>query len=232
MYRIQIDPAILQTFPQYSLMVIYAQGLQNLESQPWSTEILRQAEQRIRFTTQKPAEHPHIAAWRSAYAEFGLKPSKFLCSAEALLSRVVKGQDLPNINTLVDLYNAVSIASVLPIGGEDWDKLEADLVLRFADGTESFDTFKDGQAVLENPQQGEVIWADKNRVTCRTWNWRQGIRTRLTSNSVNAYFILDHLAPYPLEHLHTAGNQLIEYLKQVSPNCQIETEFFGAAKPI
>ena len=232
MYRIQIDPAILQTFPQYSLMVIYAQGLQNLESQPWSTEILRQAEQRIRFTTQKPAEHPHIAAWRSAYAEFGLKPSKFLCSAEALLSRVVKGQDLPNINTLVDLYNAVSIASVLPIGGEDWDQLEHDLILRFAGGSELFDTFKDGQPVVEHPAQGEVIWAEGNRVTCRAWNWRQGIRTRLTSNSVNAYFILDHLAPYPLEHLHTAGNQLIAYLKQMSPNCQIKTEFFGAAKPI
>ena len=137
-----------------------------------------------------------------------------------------------NINTLVDLYNAVSIASVLPIGGEDWDQLENDLILRFADGSELFDTFKDGQLVFDHPLQGEVIWADGNHVTCRAWNWRQGIRTRLTEKSVNAYFILDHLAPYPLEHLHTAGNQLIEYLQQVAPSCEIQTEFFGAAKPL
>ncbi len=233
MHRIQIDPAILQRFPQYSLMVIYAYNLQNPTSQTWSTEILRQAEaeQRLVFASQKPAEHPHIAAWRSVYAEFGLKPSKFLCSAEALLSRVVKGLELPTINTLVDLYNAVSIKHIMPIGGEDWDCLEDNLILRFADGIELFDTFKDGQPVVENPLQGEVIWADGNRVTCRAWNWRQGIRTRLTEKSVNAYFILDHLAPYPLEHLQMAGNQLIEYLKQVAPNCRIETELFGAAEP-
>ncbi len=232
MFRIQVEPSILQRFPEYSLMVIYAKGLQNSSSQPWSTELLRQTEQAVRplFAAQKPAEHSHIAAWRSAYGAFGLKPSKFLCSAEALLSRVVKGQDLPEINTLVDLYNAISLKHVMPIGGEDWDKLEADLVLRFADGTEGFDTFKDGQPVLEHPQQGEVIWADENRVTCRAWNWRQGIRTRLTEQSVNAYFILDHLAPYPLEHLHLAGSELIAFLKQVSPNCEIQTELFGIAK--
>jgi DNA/RNA-binding domain of Phe-tRNA-synthetase-like protein len=233
MFRIQVDPQILQSFPQYSLMVIYAKGLQNFQSQAWSTEILRQTEsaQRPVFATQKPAEHEHIAAWRSAYGAFGLKPSKFLCSAEALLSRVVKGQDLPSINTLVDLYNAISIKHVMPIGGEDWDRLEDDLVLRFADGSEGFDTFKDGQPILENPQQGEVIWADGNRITCRAWNWRQGIRTRLTEQSVNAYFILDHLAPYPLEHLHTAGNELMALLKQLAPSCEIETELFGAVKP-
>lgn len=234
MFRIQIDPSILQRFPQYSLLVIYVKGLQNSESQPWSTEILRHAEstQRLAFATQKPAEHDHIAAWRSAYAAFGLKPSKFLCSAEAMLSRVVKGQDLPSINTLVDLYNAVSIKHVMPIGGEDWDQLEDNLILRFADGTETFDTFKDGQPVLENPLPGEVIWAAGNQITCRAWNWRQGIRTRLTEKSVHAYFILDHLAPYPLEHLHLAGNELIALFKQVSPNCEIETEFFGAAEPV
>ena len=231
MYRILIEPSILQRFPEYSLMVIYAKGLQNLESQSWSTKLLRQTENAQRLVIQKPVEHQHIAAWRSVYAAFGLKPSKFLCSAEALLSRVVKGQDLPEINTLVDLYNAVSIKHVMPIGGEDWDKLESDLVLRFSNGTESFDTFKDGQAIVEHPQQGEVIWATRNHVTCRAWNWRQGIRTRLTEQSVNAYFILDHLAPYPLEHLHMAGHELIALLKQASPNCEIETELFGAAKP-
>ncbi len=228
MFRIQIDPSILQRFPQYSLIVIYARGLKNSSSQPWSTEILRQAEQQQQLKLEKPAEHPHIRAWRSAYADFGLKPSKFLCSVEALLNRVVKGQNLPSINTLVDLYNAVSINHVIPIGGEDWDQLEHDLILRFSDGTEVFDTTKDGLPALEHPNQGEVIWVDGSRVTCRAWNWRQGIRTRLTEVSVNAYFILDRSAPYPLEQMQMASNELISHLKLGSPSCEIQTEFFGA----
>ncbi len=228
MFRIRVDSKVLQRFPHYSLMVIYARGLQNSVSQPWSSEILRKAEEQQRLKLQKPAEHPHIMAWRSAYSDFGLKPSKFPCSVEALLTRVVKGQDLPSINTLVDLYNAVSINHVIPIGGEDWDQLEHDLVLRFSDGTEVFDTTKDGQAMLEHPNQGEVIWADGSRVTCRAWNWRQGIRTRLTNTSVNAYFILDRLVPYSLEQMQAASDELISYLKLVSPTCEIQTEFFGA----
>jgi DNA/RNA-binding domain of Phe-tRNA-synthetase-like protein len=228
MYRIEIDPSVLQRFPEYSLMVIYAQGLQNSESLVWSTDILRKIEAQKRVELQKPVEHPHIMAWRSAYAKFGLKPSKFPCSVEALLTRVVKGQELPSINTLVDLYNAVSINHVIPIGGEDWDRLEHNLVLRLADGTEVFDTIKDGLVSFEHPVQGEVIWAEGNSVTCRAWNWRQGIRTRLTNTSVNAYFILDRLQPFPLEQLQTATNELISHLKLVSPNCEIETEFFGA----
>jgi DNA/RNA-binding domain of Phe-tRNA-synthetase-like protein len=228
MYRIEIDPSVLQCFPEYSLQVIYAQGLQNSESLVWSTDLLRKIEAQKRLDPQKPVEHPHIVAWRSAYAKFGLKPSKFPCSVEALLTRVVKGQDLPSINTLVDLYNAVSINHVIPIGGEDWDQLEHNLVLRFADGTEVFDTIKDGLPTLEHPNVGEVIWAESNRITCRAWNWRQGLRTRLTKTSVNAYFILDRLQPYRLEQLQAATNELISYLKLVSPSCQIKTEFFGA----
>jgi DNA/RNA-binding domain of Phe-tRNA-synthetase-like protein len=228
MYRIKIDPNVLQRFPEYSLMVIYAKGLQNSESQPWSTDILRRIEAQQRIELQKPIEHPHIIAWRTAYAKFGLKPSKFPCSAEALLTRVAKGHELPSINTLVDLYNATSINYVIPIGGEDWDQLEHDLMLRFADGTEVFDTIKDGLVVLEHPNIGEVIWANANQVTCRAWNWRQGLRTRLSTSSVNAYFILDRLQPLPLEQLQAATNELISYLKLVSPSCEIETEFFGA----
>jgi DNA/RNA-binding domain of Phe-tRNA-synthetase-like protein len=52
-------------------------------------------------------------------AAFGCKPSRYPCSAEAFLKRVARGDGLPAINRLVDLYNAVSVAFALPLGGED-----------------------------------------------------------------------------------------------------------------
>jgi DNA/RNA-binding domain of Phe-tRNA-synthetase-like protein len=33
---------------------------------------------------------------------------------------------------------------------------------------------------MEHPEPGEVIWRDDDGVTCRCWNWRQCVRTRIT----------------------------------------------------
>jgi DNA/RNA-binding domain of Phe-tRNA-synthetase-like protein len=75
------------------------------------------------------------AAWRRVFSEFGSKPSRYPSSAEALLARVLKGGELPRINALVNTYNAVSLRHVIPVGGEDLDRLRGDLrLVRAADG--------------------------------------------------------------------------------------------------
>jgi DNA/RNA-binding domain of Phe-tRNA-synthetase-like protein len=146
--------------------------------------------------SNKPQSHPHIQAWRGAYQAFGAKPGKFLCSAEALIQRGLKEQCAPpRIDWLVDFYNAVSIANFLPIGGEDLDFLQGDLLLQFSDGMMAFDIAEGGGREPVAVPAGEVVWADQQGVTCRRWNWRQGRRTRLTEASRNAYFILEALSP-------------------------------------
>lgn len=230
MYHLKIDPRILEQYPEYSALIIYARGLSNKPGDENSSKLLREAEskQRAAFGDEKPATHPHIAAWRQAFESFGAKPKKFLCSVEALLSRTLKGNDLPTINYLVDLYNAVSIQHVLPVGGEDWERLESDLVLTFATGEELFDTVENGEAVIVHPEPGEVIWADSAGVTCRRWNWRQCRRTQLTLDSHNAYFVLDRLAPYSVNALMRAGDDLMSLLETAWPDCTIAYELLGS----
>ncbi len=230
-YRLRVDPRIEERFPGYAVTVVYASNLQNTVSDEASLRSLREAEARARaeFSGLKPSDHPHIAAWREAYQNFGLKPSKFLCSAEALIARVLKGAELPAINALVDRYNAVSVRHVIPVGGEDWDRLASDLILTFADGTEPFETMAQGQLVTDHPIPDEVVWKDAAGVTCRAWNWRQCLRTRLTEATTSAYFVLERLEPYPLEQLRTAVNELEMQLRETSPNVVIEREHFGGA---
>lgn len=229
-YKLKLDPRIVEAFPSYRAMIIYAQNLNNGDSDERSIELLRVAEQTQRqtFGEEKPVTHPHIAAWREAYKNFGVKPSKYLCSIEALLSRTLKGQDLPTINRIVDSYNAISVRHVLPVGGEDWDCLTSDLTLKFAAGDEPFIVYQNGEELVSYPSPGEVIWADSRGVTCRAWNWRQCYRTLLTTNTKNAYFVLDRLAPYSVETLKLAGDELIELLKSMSPDCKVSYEFLGA----
>ena len=199
--------------------MVYAYGLENGPSDDASIADLRAAEATAQaaFGDQKPSTHPHISAWRQVFSAFGSKPSKYLCSAEALLSRVLKGQELPAINRIVDHYNAVSVRHVLPAGGEDLDRLSGDLILTVASGDEPFDAAGGDGGEIEYADPGEIIWADPAGVTCRRWNWRQGVRTRLISETRNAYFVLDRLEPYSLEALDAAGQELITALRATSP---------------
>ena len=228
-YKLKVTPKIFEKYPEYNAMVIYAQDLENQPSDEHSTKLLREAENRQRqaFGTEKVTSQPHIVAWRNAYKSFGAKPSKYLCAVEALLSRTLKGQDLPTINHLVDFYNALSIHNILPIGGEDWDYLTSDLILKFATGKEPFVTYQSGKEVVDYPKPGEIIWVDSTGVTCRRWNWRQCHRTALTVDTCNAYFVLDRLPPYPMEELTKVGEELIQHLKQFSPNCTITQEILS-----
>ena len=229
-YSLSIDPRILERYPTYSLLILYAEGLNNGSSDAQSSTLLRQAEQYCRetiapetFTTQ-----PHIAAWREVYRSFGAKPKKYPCSLEALLSRVLKGQELPQINRLVDMYNAISLQHMLPAGGEDWDRLSSELRLTFATGNEPFVAIQEGQETVAYPEPGEVIWADSEGVTCRRWNWRQCRRTQLTEETRAAYFVLDRLAPYPVEALKVAGEELLRQISRVSPTASLTMELLGA----
>src|SRR6476661_4675329 len=205
-FQLRVDPRIYERYPDYAVLVVYARGLRNGASDERSVGALRAAEtrQRAAFGELKPATHPHVAAWRAAFGQFGAKPSKYLCSVEALLSRTLRGNDLPGINQVVDLYNAVSVGHVLPAGGEDWDQLVSDSWLTFASGNEPFQGIGDDQE--SNPEPGEVVWADEAGVTCRRWNWRQCARTALTTETTNAYFVLDRLPPCSLEQLQAAGD--------------------------
>jgi DNA/RNA-binding domain of Phe-tRNA-synthetase-like protein len=221
-YNVTVDPAIFERYPGYAVGVIYASGVVNSESTEASIAILREAEAyaREQFAGERPVSHPHVVAWREAFREFGAKPSKFLCSAEALLGRTLKGNDLPPINAIVDLYNAVSIRHVLPIGGEDRDHLTSDISLTFATGDETFDVMGSGEVETADP--GEVIWADSTGVTCRRWNWRQCARTQITPATTNIYFILDTLPPFTTDQLQSAMDDLVAGLQRLSPGCEIE----------
>jgi DNA/RNA-binding domain of Phe-tRNA-synthetase-like protein len=223
-----VQPEILERF-QYRGVMLYVKNVENGPSNEFSTAELRRAETdaRAKFGEGKASDHPHMMAWREAFSSFGLKPSKFLNSSEAMISRVLKGGELPAINWLTDIYNALSVRHVFPCGGEDWDQAVGMQQLRFARGDEPFDTSKDGETVIDHPQPGEVVWADDAGVTCRAWNWRQCVRTRLSEHTKNAYFVLDSLEPFPIASLLAVADELEGFLRLRSPDCQIERILIG-----
>ncbi len=87
---------------------------------------------------------------------------------------------------------------------------------------------RDGQPVTEHPEPGEVIWRDDDGVTCRCWNWRQCVRTRITHDTTRAMFILDGLPELGPDGLAAAGHDLTARLAAFNPGARLAWRRIGA----
>lgn len=215
-----ISPDIYALRPDFTALSIVVTGARNTPSDAHSLELLRHAGEEVEAT---PWSDAHLEAWRDAYRAFGSKPQRTPCSAEALRKRALREGSLPAVNAVVDLYNAISVRYALPIGGEDAVSYAGEPSLVVAAGGEPFETLQNGDPATEPVDRGEVVWRDDRGVTCRRWNWRQGVRTRITEDTTAMWFILERLDPMPVEALHRAGEELIAGLKRLSPALQATT---------
>lgn len=204
-----IDPAIFNTFPDARFGVMVVTGLKNGPSSEAVQDLLavQCAETAASLGDTPITEHSMIAPWREAYKTFGAKPKKYPSSIEALYRRVGKGDILPSINTLVDLYNIISIRYGLPLGGEDLDAMQGDLRLTFAGDDETPVTVL-GENEAKAPEPGEVIYKDDIGTICRRWNWREVERTTLKDGTSNAILVLETLDPNGMEILVQALTDL------------------------
>ena len=78
------------------------------------------------------------AAVRSMYKRVGIDPTKTRPSSEALLRRVRRGDELPRINSMVDVINWCSLETQLPYGVYDVDKIHGDVTLRLGRAGEEY----------------------------------------------------------------------------------------------
>ncbi len=114
-----------------------------LEPTPRSVdELLARAEEEARQrypSAEALTGDPVVQAYRRLLWRLGIDPTKVRPSSEALARRVVRGRRLPRINSVVDIGNAVSLETMVPIGIYDADKLEPPLALTRARGGEVFE---------------------------------------------------------------------------------------------
>ncbi|MDT0268468.1 phenylalanine--tRNA ligase beta subunit-related protein [Streptomyces sp. DSM 44915] len=223
-----VAPEITALRPDYRALLIVAEGLVPGPSDEVSERLLAGAERTVteRYAEGSYEDDPHVLAWRDAFKAAGMKPKRTRPSADALLRRVPAG--LPRINRLTDIYNAVSIAHAVPLGGEDLDHYRGVPRLARAVGDEEFVTTAGGEPVVESPEPGEPVWRDDLGVTCRRWNWRQCTRTQLTLSTTRAFFVLDALGAMDDAALAAAGDALVRGLVEASPGARTATRLVAA----
>ena len=83
-------------------------------------------------------ESPQVEAVRKAYKALGKDPARYRGSAEALLRRIVAGKGFPQINSVVDVINLVSVESRLPVGLYDAAHVSGGVVFRAGRAGETY----------------------------------------------------------------------------------------------
>jgi DNA/RNA-binding domain of Phe-tRNA-synthetase-like protein len=191
-FRLESD--ILELFPAATIAIAVVRGIDNTVDDPEIWPMLEVEIDRAvaSLGDGEISQHPAVAPWRAAFAQFGVKPSKYRSSIESMLRSAQSGRLRP-INPLVDLYNTISLRHLLPVGGEDLTKIRGDIRLTRAVGDEHFVPL--GADGTEPPPAGAVIYKDDEGVICSCWNWREAERTMLTPGTTNAVLVIESIPP-------------------------------------
>ena len=125
MTQIDLSEAIASAAPDLHVLAIEC-SVKNSESDAglWKDIFAEEEQIRQEVAMEEINKWPPILATRMAYKRLGKEPNRYRPSAESLRRRVVKGQSLYKIDTLVDLINLVSLKTGYSIGGFDRDKIE------------------------------------------------------------------------------------------------------------
>src|SRR5215469_1748507 len=135
-------------------------------------------------------------------------------------------EDIPRVNGIVDVYNAVSLSTGLAVGAHDLAHVAGDIHLRLTTGFENF--WPLGAAAAARVFAGEYAYIDSaNDVLCRL-EVRQVEKTKITLKTESVFFIVQghhHTDQIFITHAGTAlaiactdifGGQ-IEYLYPEAP---------------
>jgi len=206
---IKINRAVFEKKNDLVIAVVTAEGLNNSIDNNKIADFFNDAVAKQKETLKGQAAkslydfEPYHAAMRN----FGINPSKYQISIEALLNRVSKSGSLASISPVVDLANAISLKYLVPLGVHDIDSLMDDLEIRFSN---SGDIFEDSE---DKPNEGEEpVYASGNTIRTRKWIWRQMPVGKISEKTTNIVFPIDGFCTN-LETLFEARDFLAGNLK-------------------
>ena len=157
--RFFVENEVFEKLDNVCFGVVVARGIDNVTNKSEIKDMLESNISSIceQIANQNVKEHPRIVPYRDAFIKLGFNPNKFAPSVEALITRIAKKGQLPAINNVVDLANAVSIKHILPIGAHDIDLLKDQITVRLSVAGDSFSPF--GVSEPEALEPGEVVVA-------------------------------------------------------------------------
>lgn len=189
--KFKVDDRFFEKVENGVFGVVVARGIDNSKSYPEIEALLKDAVAKVKaeWLDKNVREQFNINLYREAFRSLDINPNKYMCSIEALAKRVSKGNDIPVINPLVDLGNAMSLKYFIPLGAHNIDKMDGDVEIRYSTEADEFIPF--GETVPEKIAKEEIVYASGTDVKTRMWIHRQGENGKITEDATNIFFPID-----------------------------------------
>ncbi len=224
----QISPEVVDQFPEIMVSAIRIKGLKSAAASLDAAGLVNLSAQKLAKDFSTPevlVADPRIDAWRKAYGKIEAKPSKFRSSIEALARRAIKNAPLSIGISAVDVYNAVSLEALTPLGAYDAARLpQGGLHMRRADvANDQFNPL--GGTAADFPLHNAlVVYATGNKVLCWGFNCRDSQETCLSETTDEAIFFGE--AAFAIQHagLQQAMSRMKSLLSDAGAACgEIQT---------
>lgn len=141
------------------------------------------------------------------------KEKEIVPSGQTLVEAIKEKGKIPNINTLVDVYNAVSALTGVSIGVHDISKIEGDVKFEILKKNQLLKTIRKKDKFFA--KKGEYAYTDEAGVICRL-DVKQSDRTKVTNKTTDAFVIMQGHEALSKEDLEKAMRLLEEGLELTS----------------
>ena len=215
-------------FPELAVCIGTITDIHN-EKENERIEQLREAvyqEVKTKHNIETLKDNPTVRAFRDFYWKLGIDPTKTRPSGEALLRRVLHGDELPRISAVVDAYNLASTKTILPISGFDVDLLNQPFHVRFAKNGETFTGIGMDKPITLTEQM--LVLADQKQVLC-IYPYRDTDLTKITMQTRNAMIIVYGVPGIDEQVLKEAAETTLDYIRLVSQGKTGTTKVFSAS---
>jgi len=184
------------------------------ESSKRLDEKIREIVGRVRGEIGDPSRltsHPIVRAYRGFLWRLGIDPTKMRPSSEALARRALRRGDIPRINNVVDAGNAASLATLVPIGLYDVDRLAGPLRLTRKSGGLVFEPIGSGETVLDD---GIPVLVDGEGKVIHVYPHRDSRITMIRPKTRRVLAIAGGVEGVPESLLSEALDMFVELLRE------------------
>lgn len=200
-------------FPDLEVRVVHLTNVRVEDEDPelelFKEEVTRRT--RERWTLERIREHPNLRSYRDFFWRIGIDPTKIRPSAEALIRRILHGNPLPKINTLVDAYNLASIETSISLAAFDEEKLRGQLLMRIAEGGETF--LGIGMSHPVSLKGGEIIITDSERLIA-IYPYRDAEYSKVTKETRRVLILACGVPGITGALLEAAAQLAVDYIKR------------------
>ncbi|MFQ5820747.1 MAG: B3/4 domain-containing protein [Candidatus Heimdallarchaeota archaeon] len=210
---IKVDPDLHKDFPNLRALLC---SVNSVKVGKESKELLAFKEQVVTevqkaYDLDALRDLPIFRVYRDFFWRVGIDPTKIRPASEALVRRILSGKPIPRINTLVDAYNLASIKTEIAIAAFDRDKLEGELLLRYARTGELF--YGIGWPEERKLRGGEIVTSDARKLVA-IYPYRDADDSKITLQTKYVLLLICGVPGIEDQKLKEAAQVTIEYIKR------------------